>query len=145
MTINTSETGTGESRNSLSRREVRAAVRTAFPGFVLIRRAELDRLRASAEDAADVAAFDATKAEAAGQPFIPADVAFAIAAGIHPLKAWRKARGLTLVQLSRQAEASKSQLSMIETRQREPSLALLKRLAAALGANVGDLVEDRAG
>jgi XRE family transcriptional regulator, regulator of sulfur utilization len=56
------------------------------------------------------------------------------------LAALRQARGLSLDELSRQAGVSKSMLSQIERHQANPTVAVVWRLATALGVGVGDLL-----
>lgn len=54
----------------------------------------------------------------------------------------RQSRGLSLEELSRQAGVSKSMLSQIERHQANPTVAVVWRLATALGVAVGDLLGD---
>lgn len=62
------------------------------------------------------------------------------------LRAVREARGFTLDQLSVAAGVSKAHLSRLESGERQPSVAVLVELAAALGTRVGALLgEDAAG
>lgn len=56
------------------------------------------------------------------------------------LAALRQSRGLSLDELSRQAGVSKSMLSQIERHQANPTVAVVWRLATALGVGVGDLL-----
>jgi transcriptional regulator with XRE-family HTH domain len=56
------------------------------------------------------------------------------------LAALRQGRGLSLDELSRQAGVSKSMLSQIERHQANPTVAVVWRLATALGVAVGDLL-----
>jgi DNA-binding XRE family transcriptional regulator len=84
----------------------------------------------AAEDAADVAIYDARKAEAEGQ--LPADVSMAIVRGESRLKALRKWRGMTQQQLAVAADLTQGFLSDLESRRREASAAAAARLAAAL-------------
>ena len=58
------------------------------------------------------------------------------------LAALRQARSLSLDQLSRQAGVSKSMLSQIERHQANPTVAVVWRLAAALGVGIGALLGD---
>jgi transcriptional regulator with XRE-family HTH domain len=58
------------------------------------------------------------------------------------LRAMREAKGLTQVQLAKRAKLTQSYLAEIETgTKKNPSLALLKRLAKALGVPVTELLE----
>jgi transcriptional regulator with XRE-family HTH domain len=56
------------------------------------------------------------------------------------LAALRQGRGLSLDELSRQAGVSKSMLSQIERHQANPTVAVVWRLATALGVAVGELL-----
>ena len=57
----------------------------------------------------------------------------------HPLRLWRKYRGLTLEQLAGEVGVTKSALSMIENGKSVPSGKLLKKLAVALKCDMDDL------
>jgi transcriptional regulator with XRE-family HTH domain len=61
------------------------------------------------------------------------------------LRAAREARGLTLDQLSASTGISKAHLSRLESGARQPSVAILVELAAALGTRVGTLLGEDAG
>jgi DNA-binding XRE family transcriptional regulator len=71
---------------------------------------------------------------------LPAAVVRALASGVTPLKAWREGRGLTQAALSRRAGLSRAYLAQIEAGAREPSLAVLRRLAAVLELLADDLL-----
>jgi transcriptional regulator with XRE-family HTH domain len=58
------------------------------------------------------------------------------------LQSLRLARGLSLDELSRKAGVSKSMLSQIERNQANPTVAVVWRLATALGVSVGELLGD---
>ena len=58
------------------------------------------------------------------------------------LAALRQSRSLSLEELSRQAGVSKSMLSQIERHQANPTVAVVWRLATALGVGVGELLGD---
>jgi transcriptional regulator with XRE-family HTH domain len=55
----------------------------------------------------------------------------------------RQAKGLSLDELSRQAGVSKSMLSQIERAQANPTIAVVWRLANALGVDMGSLLGDQ--
>jgi len=59
------------------------------------------------------------------------------------LAALRQGRGLSLDELSRQAGVSKSMLSQIERHQANPTVAVVWRLATALGVGVGELLGEQ--
>ena len=71
---------------------------------------------------------------------------FAVSALGERLRAAREARGLTLDQLSASVGVSKAHLSRLESADRQPSVAILVEVAAALGTRVSALLgEDVAG
>ncbi|MBB6066243.1 helix-turn-helix domain-containing protein [Pseudoxanthomonas broegbernensis] len=57
------------------------------------------------------------------------------------LQSLRRARGLSLDELSRRAGVSKSMLSQIERNQTNPTVAVVWRLANALGVSIGELLD----
>jgi transcriptional regulator with XRE-family HTH domain len=57
------------------------------------------------------------------------------------LQALRQARGLSLDELSRKAGVSKSMLSQVERNQANPTVALVWRLANAMGVPMSELLE----
>lgn len=98
-----------------------------------------DQLSALAEELDDAALYrDATAADDGVR--IPGAVAFAIAAGTHPVKAWREYRGLTQDALTERVGISKPFLSQIETGKRRFGAATLRALADALGVAADDLL-----
>ena len=106
--------------------------------LVVISRAEFDRLCARAaeaeEDAADVAAYDAAKAEfeAAGSIPFPADLSVLLLEHRSRLAAARKWRGLSQADLAARVDVRQGFLSDLETGRRKGSAATIERLAAAL-------------
>ncbi len=89
------------------------------------------------EDLCDEALFDKYKDEES----IPFDMALALAAGDKsPIQIWRKHRGMTQDVLARKCEINRVYLSQIETGRRQPSTALLRRLATVLDSSVDDLL-----
>src|SRR5919199_2698097 len=60
------------------------------------------------------------------------------------LRHLRRAKGLTLDQLSAAVGRAPSQLSLIENGKREPKLSVLQAIAAALGVGVQDLLRPEA-
>lgn len=69
-----------------------------------------------------------------------ADVAQVSRAVAHRLRSWRKDKKLSLDELSRRASVSKGMLVEIEKGAANPSIAILCKLAAALGVSVADIV-----
>jgi DNA-binding XRE family transcriptional regulator len=100
----------------------------------------LARLEEELEEAADIAAYDA--AVAGDEELFPMEVVRRLIEGEHPVKVFREYRGLTQAQLAKAVGIHPTYLSQIETRRRTGSTGLLRRLAAALGVTVDDLLED---
>lgn len=109
--------------------------------MVTIPRAEYDRLRAAAEDLADLQALDRTRAAlAAGEEeLIPAAFANRLIAGENPLRVWRDLRGLTQAALAQSAGVNRVTVAEIETGRKQGSIATLRALADALGVGLDDL------
>ncbi|HID53411.1 MAG TPA: XRE family transcriptional regulator, partial [Anaerolineae bacterium] len=57
-----------------------------------------------------------------------------------PLRLWREYRGLTLQALADRVGISKSYLSQIESGDRNGSIEVMKRIAAALDVSLDELV-----
>lgn len=72
---------------------------------------------------------------------IPLDVLEKLLDGEHPLKVFRRYRSLTQKQLANLTGLNATYLSQIETRKRRGSTRVYRRLATALGVDIGDLIE----
>jgi len=107
-------------------------------GMVTIPRAEYDRLVADSEMLADLAAYDAARAEA-GEG-MPLAVFSRIVSGENPVKVIREWRGLAQAELARRAELHRVQLHDIETGKSRGSVDTLKAIAVALGVGMEDVV-----
>lgn len=106
--------------------------------LVVLSRREYDALlaRAGDEDAEDRMTL-LLAAEARGEAPLPEAVSTAILAGDSPLKAIRRWRGLTQVELATAAGLTQSFLSEIESGAKSGSAETLTRLAAALNVPAG--------
>ena len=120
---------------SAKRRPTVASVVT--PGgeeLVLLPRAEYEALVKRAEDAeedaADVAIYDARRAEAS--PALPADVSMAILRGDNRLKALRQWRDVGQVYVASKAEISQGFLSDLENGKRNMTKEVRRRIARIL-------------
>ena len=71
---------------------------------------------------------------------IPGEVTFAILEGVHPIRAWREYRQITIRELAKRAGITSSYLSQIETGKRNPTIDTLKSIAEALGIDVEILI-----
>ena len=88
------------------------------------------------EDAAATAAFHATS----DQEAVPAELVNRLVAGENPVKVWREYRGLSQRALAMRAGLNFTYLSQIETGARKGPVATMKKLAEALGLELGDLI-----
>ena len=79
---------------------------------------------------------------ASPEPTIPAEVLYAIMDGEHPVRAWRKYRGMTLTALAAQAGIATPFLSQIESGKREMSVSTLRKLGWTLEADIEFLLPD---
>jgi antitoxin component HigA of HigAB toxin-antitoxin module len=102
------------------------------PAFYVVPADLWNRLREAAEDAEDRADLERFDREDDGVRY-PSAVAYAIADGVTPARAWREHRGLTLQALADAAGLSKAFVSQIECGKRTGTAATLKKLAQALG------------
>jgi hypothetical protein len=88
------------------------------------------------EDIEDVGLYRAR----AGEPTIPHEVVKAIHKGVHPVRAWRTQKGLTLRELAEAGRMPVGYLSEIETGKKPGSVAAYRSLARALGTGIDMLV-----
>ena len=116
---------------------------------VVLARTDWEALREAVEEADDVAAVMAARAEdaawAAALPdrratIFPHEVISAELDGTHPLRAWRNYRGLTQRSLAERAGVMRDLIAQVETGKRQGSVETLSRLAAALGVPMDALV-----
>jgi DNA-binding XRE family transcriptional regulator len=106
--------------------------------MVTSRHAEQDRLIADSEMLADLAAFDAAKAEA-GEG-MPLAVFSRIISEENPVKVIREWRGLAQAELARRADLHRVQLHDIEAGKSRGSVETLKAIAVALDVGMADVV-----
>ena len=109
--------------------------------MITIPREEYDRLRAAAEDLADLQAYDRAKAalETGEDEPVPANVLIRLMNGESPLRVYRDLRGVTQAALAQKAGVNRVTVAEIETRRKQGSVATLRRLADALGVTLDDL------
>jgi DNA-binding XRE family transcriptional regulator len=106
--------------------------------LVVLTRADYDELlsraEAADEDADDVAIYDARKAAlvAGADTLLPAEVGAAMLKGDSLLKALRRWRGLSQVDVAERSGLGQGYLSDLESGRRSGSLETLEKLAAAL-------------
>jgi mRNA interferase RelE/StbE len=109
--------------------------------LVTIPRAEYDRLRAAAEDLADLQAHDRALSDlAAGDDeLIPAAFANRLLDGESLLRVYRDLRGLTQSALADKAGVNRVTVAEIETGRKQGSITTLRALATALNVTLDDL------
>jgi DNA-binding XRE family transcriptional regulator len=88
------------------------------------------------EDAADIAIYDARRADPVAAAPLPADISMAILRGESRLRAVRKWRGLTQSELADRAGLTQGYLSDLESHRRTASADTAERLAGALEVTV---------
>ena len=88
------------------------------------------------EDAASLAAYEATK----GEEEFPSELVHELISGANKLRTYRKYRGHTLADLAALSGLSVSYISTIERGVRDGSLAALRKLARALDIDLDDLI-----
>ena len=116
--------------------------------LVIISRADYDAMLARASEALDEDRIDARLAEtaaadlAAGRDVaIPIDVAEAILDGATRLRAFRKWRGVTQVDLAKRAGLAQSAISAMEKGEAEGSLKAWRDLSGALNVPLAVLID----
>lgn len=111
--------------------------------MVIISREELDRLRAAAEELADLQSYDRAKAALmeGGDELIPSDYANRLLDGESPLRVYRDLRGLTQAALAERAGVNRVTVAEIETGRKQGSVATLRALAGALDVTLDDLTK----
>jgi len=113
---------------------------------VTLSRAEYEALLDRLEDAEDenaIKRFEARVAalgwEAATRNALPAERAWRLLDGAHPLAVWREHRKLSGAKLAALSGVPQSYISEIETGKKPGSLDAMAKLARALGVTIDDL------
>lgn len=107
------------------------------PEFAVVPYGEYERLKATAEMAQDVAAFDA--AVNATEEVLPEKMVKRLIKGENPVRVWREYRGLTQPALAKFAKISSAYLSQIESGTRQGSIGILRGIAGALHVELDDI------
>jgi transcriptional regulator with XRE-family HTH domain/antitoxin (DNA-binding transcriptional repressor) of toxin-antitoxin stability system len=116
--------------------EVQTIVTPSGEELVILPRSEYEALVSAIEDADDGTVLDARRDE----PTLPHDEVMAILRGdLHPLAAWRKARGLTQAELGARAGVRGATISDIEAGKSAGRFDVMQRIAAALDVDLDDL------
>ena len=141
---------TARPRPGSARKQVAAELRTASEALAraaaMIERQPNEDDYPLDEQEADWAAIDeANRRLASGEDWIlPKAVSDAMLDDddpAHPVKAWRRYRGLTIAELGKKAGVSPQTVNMIERGHREGRGSTLAKLAAVLDCRLEDLVE----
>lgn len=108
---------------------------------VAIPREEYDRLRAAAEDLADLQAYDSAKAALmlGEEDLIAAASVDRLLNGEIPLRVYRDLRGMTQAALAEKSGVNRLSIAEIETGRKTGSVGTLRALADALGVKLDDL------
>ncbi len=118
---------------------VQVIEKDGVPAFYVLPAALWLKVREAVEDAEDAADVERFDREDDGTRIPFAVVKAQLGDGthrVHPVKAWREHRGLTVQQLASAAGLSKPFVSQIETGHRVGTTATLKKLAHALDTTV---------
>jgi len=112
------------------------------PEYAVIPYEEYLKLLADAEMLADVSAFDSAKRaiETGEEELIPAAVVDRLLDGENPVRVWREFRGITASELAKTCGVTAAAISQIEGGKRKSSVALLKKIATALGVELDLLI-----
>ena len=114
--------------------------RGKMPDEVVLPFSDFETLREAFEDQLDLAEARDIMARLKPTDLIPIEVVKARRKGQSLLRAWRKDRGLTLVELAKASGLSQAFLSLLENGRKEATTTTLKKLAAALKVEPGDLI-----
>ena len=116
--------------------EVQTIITPNGEELVILSRSDYEALLSAAEDADDRVAIDARSDE----PMLPHDDAMAILRGeLHPVAAWRKARGLTQAELGSRAGVRGATISDIEASKSAGRFDVMQRIAEVLNVDLDDL------
>ena len=110
--------------------------------LVVLPEADYRALVEAAEDAADSEALAAFRArlEAGEEELIPSEVVDRLLSGESRVRVWREYRGLRIAELAERAGIAAAYLSQIETGKRDGTVETYRKLAAALGLGLEDLL-----
>jgi len=111
------------------------------PEYAVIPYADYEAMRKAAEELEDIAAYHQAKKkmENGDADFLPSDMVRQLCDGANPVAEWRKHRGLTQAKLSESVGVTQAAIAGIEKGGKQPSVALLRKLADALGVDMDDL------
>ena len=110
--------------------------------LVVLPEADYLALVEAADDAADAALVDRFERRLAGgeEELIPADYVHRMLDGENRVAVWRDHRGISAKEVAEKAGITQAYLSQIETGKRDGTVGTMKKIAAALGVGVDDIV-----
>ena len=110
--------------------------------LVVLPEADYEALVEAAEDVEDRLTFARFEERfAAGEEeLLPADMVERMVKGESPVRVWREHRGFSATALAEKAGIAQPYLSQIETGKREGTVETYRKIAAALGLSVDDLI-----
>lgn len=108
--------------------------------YAVIPFAEYDALRTAVDEDALDAAVLRRILDDSSQEWVPAHLVKRLIDGEHPVRVWRDHRRMSGKELATAAGIASSYLSAIETGKKPGSVNALKRIAAALGVTLDELV-----
>ncbi len=122
---------------------VQVIERDGKPEWAVIPYKEYKRLQEDADMLQDIRAYDEAKSELENgkELTVPGEVAFAIADGQHPVKAWRIYRKLSQKQLAEKADMPVVVLRQMEKGQQIEGPSDLQTIARALEVEIAALVD----
>ena len=110
----------------------------AVPEYAVIDFKEYEAMREALENAEDIA--DAMAFQSNGCETFPAALVERLCDGSNPIMEYRKYRKLTQATLAEQVGVSQAAIAGIESSKKDPSLSLMKKIAATLGVDIDDLI-----
>ena len=112
------------------------------PAFAVLPIAEYRALLELAEDARDAASLTrfARRLAAGEEEMVPSEMVDRLLAGEAPIRVWREHRGLTAAELAARVGVTPAHVSKLETGKGEPSVTLLRKLAAELKVELESLL-----
>jgi DNA-binding XRE family transcriptional regulator len=111
--------------------------------MVVIPEDEYNRLLEAAEDAADREAVREfrDRLERGEEELLPAEMVKRILVeGDNPVRVWREHRKMTAKALAEKARVAQSYISQIESGKRDGTVETMRKIAAALGIGIDDLI-----
>lgn len=106
----------------------------------LVTRTEYEALLDRIEELEDALRMRGAESRGTTPDAMPVELVKRLLAGEHPVRLWREHRGLTRAALAEKAGLPAGYLSDIEVGKKPGSLDAYQKLAAALGATIGDII-----